>query len=96
MKNENSSNNKNKFCDKQSLDPEQLLLGSKQISESLPYSKKEKNNSSNSFDFDIISEDELKNYSKSLYTKKKNYKTDINYPNNSNDKNAENYNLNSI
>jgi len=86
MKNENRLKNINNKSLQENLDPELFSLEDKQISESLPYTKKEKNLSSNSLDFDIISEEDIKNYSKSLYAKKKNYKTDIKFQNNYNDK----------
>ncbi len=75
----NENNQKIKF-DKNDefLDNEIIVQESRQIgSISLPYTKMKKNISSNSLDFDIISEEEINDYSKSLYVKKKNYKTDI-------------------
>lgn len=87
MKKENFSNNTYNNSVQENIDSENQDLNNKQISEYLPYLKKEKNNSSNSLDFDIISEEEFKNYSQSLYAKKKNYKTDTKYAINLNDKN---------
>ncbi len=84
----NLSYQSNSNPEQANIDYEYSDIDNKQISGSLFYLKKEKNSSSNSMDFDIISEEDVKNYSQSLYVKKKNYKTDTKFANNLNDKNS--------